>query len=402
MAQFHYKAIDTRGKSIMGQLDAVNVIDLELRLKRMGLDLIAGAPSRKGRTSLFSASAIKRSDLINFCFHLEQLTSAGVPLTEGLTDLRDSTENPRFKEVMSGVIESIQGGQNLSQSLAIYPDVFDPVFSALIRAGESTGRMADVLKSLSETLKWEDELAAQTKKLALYPAFVGSIVLVVTMFLMIYLVPQMVGFIKNMGQKLPFHTVLLIMVSNFLIGYWWLVLSLPVALVALVKFLVATRPNVRYKVDQIKLDLPLIGPILRKIILSRFASIFSLMYASGITILDAIHSSEETAGNVVIRDGLRIVGQQSADGKNVTAAFQDVGLFPPLVIRMLRIGETTGALDKALLNVSYFYNREVKESIDKIQAMIEPALTIVLGAILGWVMLSVLGPINDTIGKLKI
>lgn len=402
MALFNYKAIDTRGKAIMGQLDAINVIDLELRLKRMGLDLIAGAPSRKGRTSFFSTSAVKRGDLINFCFHLEQLTSAGVPMLEGLTDLRESTENPRFKEVLSGVIESIQGGQNLSQSLAIYPDVFNPVFCALIRAGESTGRMADVLKSLSETLKWEDELAAQTKKLALYPAFVGSIVLVVTLFLMIYLVPQMVGFIKNMGQKLPFHTVLLIMVSDFLIGYWWLVLSLPVVMFVTVKYVAAVRPDVRYKLDQIKLELPFIGPILRKIILSRFASIFSLMYASGITVLDAIKSSEETAGNVVIREGLRIAGQQIADGKNVTSAFQDVGLFPPLVIRMLRIGETTGALDTALLNVSYFYNRDVKEAIDKIQAMIEPALTIVLGAILGWVMLSVLGPIYDTIGKIKI
>ena len=126
------------------------------------------------------------------------------------------------------------------------------------------------------------------------------------------------------------------------------------------------------------------------------------MYSSGITILDSIRNSEEMAGNVVIREGLRVAGQQIADGKNVTSAFQDVGLFPPLVIRMLRIGETTGALDTALLNVSYFYNREVKESIDKVQAMIEPALTIVLGAILGWVMLSVLGPIYDTIGKIKI
>jgi type IV pilus assembly protein PilC len=402
MALFNYKAIDTRGKAIMGQLEAVNVIDLELRLKRMGLDLIAGAPSRRGRTAFFSASAVKRSDLINFCFHLEQLSSAGVPMIEGLTDLRDSTENPRFKEVISGVIESIQGGQNLSQSLATYPDVFNPVFSALIRAGESTGRMSEVLKSLSETLKWEDELAAQTRKLAMYPAFVGSIVLTVTLFLMIYLVPQMVGFIKSMGQQLPFHTLALIAVSDFMVHYWWVVISAPIVIVMTIKFLAATRPEVRYKIDQIKLDLPLIGPILRKIILSRFASIFALMYSSGITILDSIRSSEETAGNVVIREGLRVAGQQIADGKNVTTAFQDVGLFPPLVIRMLRIGETTGALDTALLNVSYFYNREVKESIDKIQAMIEPALTIVLGAILGWVMLSVLGPIYDTIGKIKI
>ena len=126
------------------------------------------------------------------------------------------------------------------------------------------------------------------------------------------------------------------------------------------------------------------------------------MYSAGITVLDAIRSSEETAGNVVVQEGLHLAGQEIADGKSVTNAFQDAGLFPPLVIRMLRVGETTGALDNALLNVSYFYNREVRESIGKIQVLIEPALTVFLGAILGWVMLSVLGPIYDVITKVKL
>jgi type IV pilus assembly protein PilC len=279
--------------------------------------------------------------------------------------------------------------------------VFNPVFYSLIKAGEDTGRMPEVLKSLSETLKWEDELAAQTKKLMMYPAFVGSIVILVTFFLMIYLVPQMVGFIKNMGQTIPFQTRLLIQVSSIFVTYWWLIISLPIVLVVAVKMLAETNPSVRYRIDHAKLGLPLVGPILRKIILSRFASIFALMYSSGITIIDAIRSSENIAGNAVVKEGLQIAGQQIADGKNVTAAFQDVGLFPPLVIRMLRIGEATGALDTALLNVSYFYNREVRESIAKVQVLIEPALTIVLGALLGWVMLAVLGPIYDTISKIK-
>jgi type IV pilus assembly protein PilC len=222
------------------------------------------------------------------------------------------------------------------------------------------------------------------------------------MFLMIYLVPQMMGFIKNMGQAIPWHTQVLIAVSNFLQNYWWLVMLLPALAWAALRFLARTNPRVRYRLDAAKLNVPLIGPILRKIILSRFASIFALMYSSGITILDAIRSSEETAGNVVIQEGLKQAGQQIAEGRNVTAAFQEVGLFPPLVIRMLRVGENTGALDTALLNVSYFYNREVREGIGRIQVMIEPALTIVLGVILGWVMLSVLGPIYDTISKLKI
>ena len=399
MALYSYKAIDARGKSLMGQIEAINLIDLELRLQRMGLDLIVGGPARR-RASLFKG-AIGRPELINFCFHLEQLTAAGVPILESLIDLRDSVENPRFREVISGLLESIQGGQNLSGSMADYTDVFPAVFASLIRAGEETGRMSQVLKSLAENLKWEDELIAQTKKLMMYPAFVGSIVLVVTMFLMIYLVPQMIGFIKGTGQPIPLQTRLLIHVSDFLIGYWWAVLATPVIAVIGINLGIKRSPAFRYRFDDLKLRLPLLGPIQRKIILSRFASIFAMMYASGITILDSIKTSEEIAGNLVIKAGLERAGQQIAEGKNVSTAFQDVGLFPPLVIRMLRVGESSGKLDNALLNVSYFYNRDVKDAIGKVEVMIEPAMTVILGAILGWVMLSVLGPIYDSISKMK-
>jgi type IV pilus assembly protein PilC len=386
---------------MLGQIEAVNVVDLEQRLKRMGLDLVRGGPTRRGGTWL-RVGSIKRPELINFCFHLEQLTGAGVPLIESLIDLRDSIENARFREVISGVIESIQGGLKLSQALAQYPQIFTPVFSSLVRAGEDTGKLPDVLKSLVESLKWEDELAAHMQKLIMYPAFVGSIVMIVTLFLMVYLVPQMVAFIRNMGQQIPLQTRILIEVSSFLVDYWWAVVATPVIVVAGVGLAARANPSVRYQLDRFKLALPVAGEILRKIILSRFASIFALMYASGITILEALRSSEETAGNMVIQEGLKLAGQQIGEGKNVTAAFQEVGLFPPLVVRMLRVGEATGALDTALLNVSYFYNREVRESISRIQVLIEPALTVFLGLILGWVMLSVLGPIYDVITKLKV
>ena len=401
MALFTYKAVDTRGKAILGQIEAMNIVDLEMRLKRMGLDLVRGGPARQG-SGLLRGGTVKRGELINFCFHMEQLIGAGVPLVESLIDLRDSIENVRFREVISGVLEGIQGGQRLSQALGQYPEIFNPVFTSLVRAGEDTGRLPDVLRSLIENMKWEDELAEHMKKLVMYPAFVGSIVVMVTLFLMVYLVPQMVAFIKNMGQQIPLQTRILIEVSAFFVVYWWAVLAAPFVIFIGVRFAAQTNPLVRYQLDRFKLALPVAGEIMRKIILSRFASIFALMYSSGITILDAIRSSEEIAGNMVIQEGLKLAGQQIGEGKNVTSAFQDIGLFPPLVVRMLRVGESTGALDKALLNVSYFYNREVRESIGKIQVIIEPALTVILGAILGWVMLSVLGPIYDVISKIKV
>ncbi len=396
---YTYKAIDSRGKTVMGRVEAVNLFDLEQRLSRMDLDLVSGGQS--SQTSRFFGGRIPRQDLINFCFHLEQLATAGVPVIEGLVDLRESVENPRFREVVSGLVESIEGGRNLSQALADFPEVFSKVFVSLVRSGEQTGRLPEVLKSLTESLKWEDELAAQTKKLAMYPAFVGSIVLLVTFFLMIYLVPQMTGFIRNMGQDIPLQTVILMAVSGFFVDYWWAIMAAPFVAWFGLKWAARTNPAVEYAIDRYKISMPLVGPILRKIILSRFASSFAMMYGSGITVLDAIRSCEEIVGNKPLELALRSAGQQIADGKNMTAAFQDLGLFPPLVIRMLRIGENTGKLDTALLNVAYFYNREVRESIAKVQAMIEPALTLVLGAILGWVMLSVLGPVYDAISKMK-
>ena len=400
MPLFSYKAIDAHGKSVNGRVEAVNLFDLEQRLARMGLDLVVGGQTTN-RSRLVGGGRISRKDLINFCFHLEQLSSAGVPVVEGLVDLRDSVENPRFREVVSGLVESIEGGKNLSGSLAEFPEVFSKVFVSLVRSGEQTGKLPEVLKNLNESLRWEDELSAQAKKLMMYPAFVGSIVLLVTFFLMIYLVPQMTGFIRNMGQDIPLQTRILIAVSDFFVHYWWAVLAAPFAAWAGLKLAAKRNPGVQYALDQYKVNMPVIGPILRKIILSRFASSFAMMYSSGITVLDAIRSCEEIVGNKPLENALRIAGQQIAEGKNLTAAFADIGLFPPLVIRMLRVGENTGALDTALLNVSYFYNRDVRESIAKVQALIEPALTLLLGAVLGWVMLSVLGPVYDAISKMK-
>ena len=399
MALFTYKAMNEGGRVVHGQLDAINLVDLEMRLKRMDLDFINGNEIRQG--GFFRGGRIPKPELINFCFHMEQLTRAGVPILEGLTDLRDSITHPRFREVIASMIESIEGGRTLSQAMEEHPKVFDRVFSSLIRAGENTGNLPAVLKSLNESLKWEDELASHTKKLFMYPAFVGTIVLGVTFFLMVYLVPQMAGFIKNMGQDMPTQTRLLLATSAVVKQYWYIFLVAPLLIGAAIKIGVDTNPAFRHRFDEFKLGLPVLGPILRKIILSRFASVFAMMYASGIAIIDAIRATEDIVGNTVIRDGLKRAGQLIAEGQNVTVAFRNIGLFPPLVIRMLRVGENTGALDTALLNVSYFYNRDVKESIEKVQAMIEPAMTLILGAILGWVMLSVLGPIYDVITKLK-
>lgn len=396
---FDYKAVSAEGRMVFGRIDAINMVDLEMRLKRMDLDLVTG--KALDQQQLFGKRNIPRPELINFCFHLDQLTRAGVPILEGLADLRDSIENPRFREVIAGLIEGIEGGQTLSLAMADHPTVFNAVFVNLIRSGEGTGQLPDVLSGLTESLKWEDELASHTKKLLMYPAFVGTIVIGATFFLMIYMVPQLKLFVRNMGQTLPLQTQVLFFVSDLLVAYWWAFLLLPVLAAIAIQLTLRTNPLARLRFDGIKLKLPVLGPILNKIILSRFANTFAMLYAAGIPILESIRTTQDIVGNRVIRKALRRVEQSIREGQNVANAFHDAGLFPPLVVRMLRVGENTGGLDKALLNVSYFYNRDVKESVEKAQTLIEPMLTVFMGMLLGWIMLSVLGPIYDVIGKIK-
>src|SRR5574340_1125319 len=244
-------------------------------------------------------------------------------------------------------------------------------------------------------------MASHTKTIMIYPAFVGTVVIAITFFLMIYLVPQLVGFIKGTGQEIPVQTRVLLATSAFFVDYWYVLIALAIVLPIAARLTINSSPEMQFKFDNLKLNLWVIGPILRKIILARFANTFAIMYSSGISILTFIANSRDVVNNRTIAKGLDDVTHEIESGKNLPQSFLRTGMFPPLVIRMLKVGEATGSLDKALLNVSYFYDRDVKDSIKKVQVMIEPTMTIILGALLGWVMLSVLSPIYDIISKVK-
>jgi type IV pilus assembly protein PilC len=400
MPLMQYKAMDERGKVANGRMEAVNEADLETRLRRMGLDLINFTAAKTKSTGV--ARKVPRREIISFCLQLEQLISSGVPLLEGLQDLRDSCEDRKLRDIVAGMVEFIEGGSTLSASMEHYPQIFDNVFVNLVRAGEFSGQMSIVLKTLTENLKWQDEQAAQMKKLLMYPLFVGTVVMLVVIFLMTYLVPQLTSFIVMMGQELPLHTRILIGLSDFMVGYWYVVMGLPAILFIIFMAVLGSSSALQYTVDDLKLKVWLLGPIYKKMLLSRFANYFALMYRSGITVLECIRICEGLVGNKAIEAAAHRAGRQIGDGASISAGFEYTGLFPPLVLRMLRVGESTGGLDDALLNISYFYNRDVSESIEKVQALIGPAMTVVLGAILGWVIVSVLGPIYDMITQVNI
>lgn len=398
MTLFDYRAVDGDGRRVRGRIHASNLADLEMRLRRMAMDLVQAAPASPWKRTV---GAVPRRELINFCFHLEQLERAGVPIREGLADLRDSLEHPRFREVVAGLVESIEGGQTLSQAMALHPRAFSRVFVSLVQAGELAGRLAEVLQHLREALKWEDEIAAHTRKLLLYPAFVGSVVFAAAFFLMVYMVPQLKQFVASMGQELPPQTRALFFLSDLLTRYWYGALLLPLLLAGGLAVLLHGSAAARQRWDTLKLGLPGLGPILKKLALARFANTFALLYAAGIPILDALRSTREVVGNRAIRRGLEKAEALIGEGRNLTVAFHASSLFPPLAIRMLGIGESTGSLDTALGNASYFFNRDVKESVERLQSLLEPVLTLVLGAILGWIMLAVLGPVYDVISQIR-
>lgn len=400
MPSFNYRAVDKLGQLAMGQMDALNEVDLEIRLEHMGLDLITFRPAKKS-TSLFNRNKVSNQDLVMFCFQLEQLSSAGVPLLECLNDLRESNTNPYFQKILGAISAEVEGGKMLSQALAEHPSVFSDVFVSLIDAGEQTGQLPVVFNNLFNTIRWQDELMSQTKKLLAYPAFVAVVVLGAVAFLMSYLVPQMVSFLRNMGQELPWNTKLLIAMSNAFVNYWWLVIGVPILIVIGLATFIQTNPLARYRFDMVKLNLPITGPILHKIIMARFARYFALMYQTGIPILDAIKICENIVGNRVVADALSRAHAQINAGDSMSESFRNAGLFTPLVVRMIKVGENTGALDKSLLNISYFYDRDVNDSMQKMLKMIEPALTVLLGGILAFIMFSVLGPVYDSFSKLK-
>ncbi len=399
MPLYKYKAIDAAGKFITGSLDAGNTNDLELRLEKMDMDLVTFKQKEHG-ADLFGRNKIGRRDLINFAFYLEQLTRAGVPLLEGLADLRDGEENPTFRDIVTGVIEAIEGGNSFSQALDLYPRIFDDVFVSLIRVGERSGRMSEVLVDITETLKWQDELMGKAKKVMTYPAVIGTLVLSVIMFMMIFIVPDIMDAIVSLGGAIPFETRALMAVSSFLIDFWYIVLVAPFVTFFTLKYFYNSSSKARFRMDGMLLKIWVLGPVNEKIKVSRFTRYFALMFASGITVLDAISLSKSVVSNAVLEDGIDRAWQQISEGSSISEAFKNIGIFPPLVVRMLRVGESSGQMDKSLNNVSYFFDRDINDSIEKMEPVLQTGMMASIGLIVMWLALSVLGPIYDTIGTI--
>jgi type IV pilus assembly protein PilC len=402
VSTFTYRAATATGAVRRGRIAALNLQELEARLRLIGLDLIEARAQESARWS--RKISIPRRELIAFCVHLETTLTARVQLIDALADLAESTPHPRFREIASVITDRVRDGASLSGALKEYPTVFDPVFVGLVESGERSGNLEEVFARLAANLKWQDEIVAATKKALTYPGFTLAVLAGATLFILLYLVPQLAEFIRAAsGGSLPFQTALLLNLSKFVQDFWYL-LPVPFVLVLLAWLAVdrAGSEDLKRWIDGKRLRVPIVGPILSRLAIARFAGLFGMLYASGVPVLVSLEVAEGAIGNRSLADAAQRARARISEGSSMTDAFAEVALFPNLLLRMIKIGETTGEIDKAMRNVTYFYEREIQASIQRLESLAEPVLTMVLGLLLGWLMLAVLGPLYDLLSKMKV
>ncbi len=400
MPSYRYSAMNDLGRTINGVVMAENDVDLEERLKQIGLELISHKTLKEKKSG--SYSRINLQDMIIMCLHLEQLGRAGVPLLDAIADVRDSTDSMRLRNVMTGVYEYIKGGEILSVALSHYPTTFNNVFIGLIAASEKTGNFSEAFLHIADHLKWTADLRRKVKKAIRYPIALLLIMSGVISVLMIFVVPKLIEFIVSQGFDIPLHTRALIATSHAFVDYWYLILGTPIAIIMGLTFFYRISEGFAYKVDGIILRLPIFGAVSRKLNMARFTHFFAVLFNSGIDILDALQSAKNVVGNRVLQESIDVMRRSVSEGTSLTASMRISNQFPNLVVRMFKIGEESGNMTEALDNINFFYDREVNDAVDSVVGMIQPALTVVMGILIFWVIAAVFGPLYQSFSKMNV
>jgi type IV pilus assembly protein PilC len=391
MPVYAWKAINTEGKTINGKSQAVDAGALASQLEQAGQLLLKASVVKPGFS--FGKQKVGREQLLNFSFQLSMMMRAGVTILDALRDVSQGEGNSAMREVIGNLIEGLSSGKTLSQAMATQPKIFDEVYLNLIQAGEQTGQLTEVLEDLTETLKWQHEMASQTKKALTYPIIVTVVISGVMLFMLGYVVPQITQLLKTLQIELPWQTKVLMWLSDIVVNHWPLLYLTIGSLVFFAIFFAKIPGPMQGRVDKLKLSLPVIGKVLSRIALARFSYVLAMLYAAGVTVTDALKVVEKAVGNKAMAEAVRTARIQIGKGKSLSAAFSGSDLFPPMVVSMLRVGEATGSLDKSLKNVSYMYTREARDAVENLQASLQPIMTIVLGGMMALIIVFTLGPL---------
>lgn len=400
MQKFVYLGINREGKRVRGDLVATNLPDAERQLAQMGIELLS-LKVYQNSFAFLKRKRVSNKDIITMTFQIEQLLRSGVPLLDILNDMQASFPAGYFRDVLAGLYDSMLNGATFAEALSRYPDEFNEVYISLVAIGEKTGQLELILHDLGVNMRWQDELESKAKKIMVYPSIVFSVVMLVITFLMMFLVPELVKFIQGMGQELGFLTLSLIAVSNYFVNYWHITAVAIIGLFIGFKLLMYRSSVFRKRMHKLQLDMPLVGAILFKLKIARMTSTMAIMYAAGVSLQQIINMAGKVVGNDYLFDHLKEVERLILDGNSIASSFTSVNIFPPLILKLIKVGETTGRMDEALRNISYFYDREAKELIEKVEPAIEPIITLILAVLVAWVMMATLGPVYDIMGSIR-
>ena len=401
--KYSYRALNTKGHPVRGTISAAHEEDLGQQLAQRGYELIdcKEVSAKQGKLGAIFSGGVKTRDLIQLFVHLEQLQKAGVPLLDGLADIRDTTESAKLRDMMMDIYRDVSEGQSLSNAMKAHPKVFSHIFVSLIAAGEETGNLTMSFTQLIAHLKWSDEMNMKVKKATRYPKIVITVIIGVVWLMMAKVIPQITEFLQSLDQEMPPITKALIATSDFFKNYSLYLFGGIAIVVFFFKLFRGLSYGFQRATDAIALRLPMAGNLIRKISLSRFCQTFSVLFSSGLEVLKCLESAERTVDNTVIREALEDVREQVQQGTPLSDAMETSGEFPSMVVRMLKIGEESGNLTSVLNQIVEFYNTDVNDAVDAMIQSIEPALTAILGIIILWMLAAIFGPVYDSVGDLS-
>ncbi|MEA3560387.1 MAG: type II secretion system F family protein [Candidatus Omnitrophota bacterium] len=396
MPVFKYVAKDKAGKTVTASIEADTISSLVVSLREKGLIIISvnEEKPKKGFTGLkgLISRGVKSDDLVIFSRQLATMVDAGIPVTQGLDILSEQVENKVFKEIVINSRDDIEGGKSLSEAFSRHPKVFSVLFVSMIRAGETSGTLDLILDRLAGYLEKTSYLIRRVRTALVYPTVVTIIAACITIFLIIKVVPVFKDIYEGFGAKLPLPTQILLSLSDFMRQYFLLgIIGLIAGLFFLSRYAKTSGGKLRF--DRLKLKLPVFGALIRKVAISRFSRTLSTLVKSGVPILDSLDIVSKTSGNKVVEIAVDNARNSIREGENISVPLSKSGIFPPLVVRMIAVGEKTGELEKMLAKIADFYDEQVDAAVAGLTSMIEPLIIAFLGLIIGGIVVCMYLPI---------
>lgn len=397
MPEYKYEGVDKSGKRVKGQLNAATEGDLRVLLRGQGVRPVRIAQAtlvQRDLGSFFSGGGvnINAEEVLHFTRQLQVLIGSGVPLVQALDILGDQASSASLRNLCTGVKNRVSEGSFLWEALATYPKSFPRLYLALVRAGESSGALDQMLRRLSSYLEDNDRLKKMLKAAMMYPAIVISIGGLVIAAMLIFVIPKFEELIKNNGGELPGPTQFVIDASHFMGQYWYMIIGGGIALYIFISRFYATQEG-RIMFDRISFRAPLFGPLMQKGGTARFTRTLATLLSAGVSLLDAIDICKQTIDNAVLEEAVGRVRSEIEQGKGLSQVFAKLEVFPKMAVQMMAVGENTGQLDKMLEKVADFYEAEVEALVGGLTKLIEPFILVFLGGTVGGMMIAMYLPI---------